>query len=373
MKKRATGQSSFSDLAVAGLGGPKTAALLAKLDGAVPWGELVKPVLKLPEYAKYIEDPSRPGERPIDPAVMLRGLMLQKWFNLSDPQLEEQLKDRISFRRFAGLSQQDPTPDETTFVKFRGRLREAKLDEVIFAAVLRHVQSRGLLVKGGTIVDATIVEQSTGHKTGRKDEQGNDLSTREDRGVLHQEARHPLPRLQDAHRHGCGQRPHHRRGHQHRQPPRQPLHRRPGRGGGRGAGGVRRQRLQRRRASPEAGEAWRAAGHPRQAEQGAEEAARVAEEVEQAGVAGAGHRGAPLRLDEAADELHPLPLPGPATQRLRLHHDRGGVQPPQGGQPADGAGRRRSGVMSGGIPRADRGPRGENQPRNDEKPHMRVQ
>lgn len=179
MKKRATGQSSFCDLAVADLGGPKTAALLGKLWSAVPWGELVKPVLKLPEYARYIEDPSRPGERPIDPAVMLRCLMLQKWFSLSDPQLEEQLKDRISFRRFVGLSQQDPTPDETTFVRFRARLREAKLDEVIFAAVLKHVEGQGLLVKSGTIVDATIVEQSTGHKTGEKDEQGNDLTTRD--------------------------------------------------------------------------------------------------------------------------------------------------------------------------------------------------
>lgn len=179
MKKRATGQSSFSDLAVAGLGGPKTAALLAKLDAAVPWDELVGPVLKLPEYARTIADPSLPGERPIDPRVMLKGLMLQKWHNLSDPQLEEQLKDRISFRRFAGLSQQDPTPDETTFVKFRARLREAKLDEVIFAAVLKHVESRGLLVKGGTIVDATIIEQSTGHKTGKKDSDGNDLTTRD--------------------------------------------------------------------------------------------------------------------------------------------------------------------------------------------------
>ena len=179
MKKRATGQSSFADLALAGLGGPRTAALLARLDAAVPWDALVEPILKLPEYAKYIEDPSRPGERPIDPAVMLRGLMLQKWFNLSDPQLEEQLKDRISFRRFAGLSQQDPTPDETTFVKFRGRLREAKLDGAIFAAVLKHVEGQGLLVKGGTIVDATIVEQSTGRKTGKKDDDGNDLTTRD--------------------------------------------------------------------------------------------------------------------------------------------------------------------------------------------------
>ena len=76
MKKRATGQSSFCDLAVAHLGGPKTAALLAKLDAVVPWEELVRPVLKLPEYARYAADPSLPGERPIDPRVMLKGLML---------------------------------------------------------------------------------------------------------------------------------------------------------------------------------------------------------------------------------------------------------------------------------------------------------
>lgn len=177
MKKRATGQSSFADLSVSGLGGPRTAALLAQLDQAVPWNELAAPVLKLPEYAKYIADPSRPGERPIDPHVMLKSLMLAKWFNLSDPQLEEQLKDRISFRRFVGLSQIEPTPDETTFVKFRRRLREAGLDQAIFAAILKHIEARGLLVKNGTIVDATILEQSRGHKTGRKDDDGNDITT----------------------------------------------------------------------------------------------------------------------------------------------------------------------------------------------------
>lgn len=179
MKKRATGQTSFSDFAVLGLGGPRTAALLAKLDAAIPWKKLVAPVLALPEYAKYIADPSRPGERPIDPEVMLRCLMLAKWFNLSDPQLEEQLKDRISFRRFAGLGQLDPTPDETTFVKFRGRLREAKLDQTIFDTILKHIDGQGLLVKKGTIVDATIIEQSKGHKTGEKDKDGNDLTTRD--------------------------------------------------------------------------------------------------------------------------------------------------------------------------------------------------
>lgn len=179
MKKRATGQASFADMAVAGLGGPKTAALLDKLGAAVPWEKLAAPVLKLPEYAKYIQDPSRPGERPIDPVVMLKATMLQKWFGLSDPQAEEQLKDRISFRRFAGLSQQDPTPDETTFVKFRGRLRAANLDQAIFDTILAHIDAQGLLVEGGTIVDATIVEQARGRKTGEKDEAGNDLTTRD--------------------------------------------------------------------------------------------------------------------------------------------------------------------------------------------------
>lgn len=179
MKKRATGQSSFSDLAVSGLGGPKTAALLARLDAAVPWHKLLAPILKLPEYAKYIQDPSRPGERPIDPRVMVKGLLLAKWYNLSDPQLEEQLKDRISFRRFAGLSQQDRTPDETTFVKFRRRLREADLDAVVFDAILKHVERKGLLLKEGTIVDATIIEQARGQKTGETDEKGQDITTRD--------------------------------------------------------------------------------------------------------------------------------------------------------------------------------------------------
>lgn len=179
MKKRATGQSSFADLAVSGLGGPKTAALLAKLDAAVPWHKLLQPILKLPEYDKYIQDPSRPGERPIDPRVMVKSLLLARWFNLSDPQLEEQLKDRISFRHFVGLSQHDATPDETTFVKFRRRLREANLDKVIFDTILKHIQHQGLLLKEGTIVDATIIEQARGEKTGETDADGNDLTTRD--------------------------------------------------------------------------------------------------------------------------------------------------------------------------------------------------
>jgi IS5 family transposase len=179
MRQRDHGQQSFADLTLVDLGGPRTAATLARLDAVVPWATLVAPVRALPEYAKYVADPTRPGQRPIDPLVMVKSMMLQKWYGLSDPQAEEQLKDRISFRRFVGLAQDDPTPDETTFVRFRARLREANLDAAIFDAVLAHVARQGLLVKRGTVVDATIVEQARGKKTGETDDRGDDLTTRD--------------------------------------------------------------------------------------------------------------------------------------------------------------------------------------------------
>lgn len=179
MQQRSHGQPSFADLTLAELGGPRTTATLARLDAVVPWDKLVAPIRALPEYAKYVRDPSRPGQRPIDPLVMLKAMLLQKWFGLSDPQAEEQLKDRISFRRFVALAAGDATPDETTFVVFRARLREANLDGTIFRTILSHLDKQGLLVKQGTVVDATIVEQARGSKTGETDADGNDLTTRD--------------------------------------------------------------------------------------------------------------------------------------------------------------------------------------------------
>jgi IS5 family transposase len=90
--------------------------------------------------------------------------MLQKWFNLSDPQAEEQLRDRISFRRFVGLSFDDATPDETTFVTFRQRLRDAGCASTLFDKVVAVLDAKGLILKTGTIVDATIIDAPMGHK-----------------------------------------------------------------------------------------------------------------------------------------------------------------------------------------------------------------
>lgn len=157
MAVRKNGSMGFVDAALDGLGGPRSATLLARLDAATPWERLAAPIRALPEYNN-----KGAGHPPWCPVLMLKCLMLAKWNNLSDPALEDLLKDRISFRKFVGLSFTDKTPDETTFVKFRARLRDAGLHDVIFDAVVEHIEAQGLLVREGTMVDATIIEAPRG-------------------------------------------------------------------------------------------------------------------------------------------------------------------------------------------------------------------
>lgn len=172
MRERESAQLSFADAAVADLGGRRTQATLDQLDAAIDWKALAKPIRRL-----YRNDE---GGAPAEPVIrMLKIVLLQKWFNLSDPQAEEQLNDRLSFRRFVGLRGSERAPDETTIVKFRARLREGEVERGLFEIVARSIEGRGLLVKEGTLVDALIIEAPTGRKTGRQDEAGNERSTRD--------------------------------------------------------------------------------------------------------------------------------------------------------------------------------------------------
>jgi len=200
MAVRKNESMGFVDAALDGLGGPRSAALLERLDAATPWATLAAPIRSLPEY----HAPGA-GHPPWCPVLMLKCLMLQKWFNLSDPGLEESLKDRISFRKFVGLSFTDKTPDETTFVKFRARLREAGIHDTIFDAVVKHIESRGLLVKQGTMVDATIIEAPRGRPrpdgTTTPPASGWNHHPRSGR-LVHQQARRAAPRVQGSHRGG---------------------------------------------------------------------------------------------------------------------------------------------------------------------------
>ncbi len=102
--------------------------------------------------------PGVTGRPPYRALAMFRALLLQQWYGLSDPGLEEALSDRVSFRRFCGLSLEEPTPDETTLCRFRLALVEAGLGDALFAEVARQLDAAGYLVKTGTLIDASLVE-----------------------------------------------------------------------------------------------------------------------------------------------------------------------------------------------------------------------
>lgn len=124
---------------------------LLRLDAMVEWSDFE------PVWATLYGATGRPSH---DPRVMFKMLLLEHWFGLSDPEAEEYCRDRLSFRRFLGLSLDDVIPDATALVRFRGRILERGALESLFAQVQAQLQSRGLLIKRGTLVDATIIRSA---------------------------------------------------------------------------------------------------------------------------------------------------------------------------------------------------------------------
>ncbi|MGI8964874.1 MAG: IS5 family transposase [Limisphaerales bacterium] len=92
--------------------------------------------------------------------ILLRVMILQHLYGLSDPQAEEQLKDRLSFQKFAQLDAHETVPDETTICRFRQRLIDCGLHEQLLALLNAQLEARGYIVKRTTLVDATLVESS---------------------------------------------------------------------------------------------------------------------------------------------------------------------------------------------------------------------
>jgi transposase, IS5 family len=92
--------------------------------------------------------------------VLLRVMILQHLYGLSDPQAEEQLKDRLSFQKFVQLGTHEAVPDETTICRFRQRLIECQLHEQLLELLNGQLEARGYIVKRTTLVDATLIESS---------------------------------------------------------------------------------------------------------------------------------------------------------------------------------------------------------------------
>jgi transposase len=102
-------------------------------------------------------DRSKGGRPPYDPVVMFKVLVLQALYNLSDDQVEFQIRDRLSFMRFLALGLQDRVPDAKTVWLFREQLTRAKAIDGLFARFDAHLQDHGYLAMSGQMVDASIV------------------------------------------------------------------------------------------------------------------------------------------------------------------------------------------------------------------------
>lgn len=138
---------------------------LAEMEVVIPWGTLV--ALIVPHYPV-----AGRGRRPLPLETMLRIYFLQQWFDLSDPAAEDALYDSEAMRQFARVELGDDTvPDESTILRFRHLLEQHQLPAQLFAAVRTLLEDKGLLLKAGTIVDATILHapSSTKNATDTRD------------------------------------------------------------------------------------------------------------------------------------------------------------------------------------------------------------
>jgi IS5 family transposase len=138
---------------------------LGEMNAVMPWTRLT--ALVEPHYPK-----AGSGRPPLPLERMLRIYFLQQWFNLSDPQAEDSLYDSESMRRFAGVERaEDVVPDETSILRFRHLLEQHRLTEAIFGEIRALLESKGLLLRSGTIVDATIIAapSSTKNAQGKRD------------------------------------------------------------------------------------------------------------------------------------------------------------------------------------------------------------
>jgi transposase, IS5 family len=129
-------------------------AFLSEMNQVVPWRELVKVI-----------QPHYPERTVFKLESLLRIHCLQQWYNLSDPAMEEALYDRLSFQRFVGLDGfTDEVPDESTILRFRHLLENQGLSQSLFNTVNAYLVKAGLVVKRGTIVDATVLESAVSKK-----------------------------------------------------------------------------------------------------------------------------------------------------------------------------------------------------------------
>jgi IS5 family transposase len=149
MPRRQIGQEQLLRSSVQPRGGTS----LDELAGLIDWTELDRLLAGISASAK--------GEPGWPPLALFRALLLATWHDLSDVRLAAALDDRVSFRRFCGFAMHEPTPERTAFVRFRAELVGRGLDRPLFEAVTRQLDVRGVVVRTGTLVDATLIASAS--------------------------------------------------------------------------------------------------------------------------------------------------------------------------------------------------------------------
>lgn len=155
MSVKRTGQLGFGEVGVARRGG---SAALERVSALIDWTGFERALAGLRQ-----DGPGRPGYRPL---LLFKALLLQAWYGLSDAELEFRLGDSLAFGRFVGLGLEDEVPDHTTLCRFRNRLVRERLLERLFAELDGQLEGAGVVLKQGTMLDATLIEtQAAGRRS----------------------------------------------------------------------------------------------------------------------------------------------------------------------------------------------------------------
>ena len=152
---------------------------LVSISALVPWEMFrrnIEAVVLTAEEARK----SNAGRKPIDALVLFRMLVLQSLYNLSDEQIEYQVRDRLSFTRFLGLGFENRIPDGTTLWLLREKLAKAGLIDKLFERFGQHLEAKGYIARGGQMVDATIVPVPRQRNSRDENEQVKTGTTPED-------------------------------------------------------------------------------------------------------------------------------------------------------------------------------------------------
>ena len=162
---------NFVDFFIKDKGGRKTTNFLKKMETLIPFKEIEKTLI---EYGVYIPNKKRKGRPSIPSRILIGTMFLQSWYGLSDPQAEELINDRLSFRQFLRISSEEVIPDETTICKFRNKLIEKGLLKKLFEDMKEKMIENQIIMKEGTLVDATLIHSSEPKR--KKDKDGNVIS-----------------------------------------------------------------------------------------------------------------------------------------------------------------------------------------------------